>query len=195
MALQGLSGAREAGSFSAKARDRLCLSLSVWSRLRTSLLPDADPPGLQWRALGGGQSLGDLQETQRKGRSALISLSRAPREQLWAPGGNSRDHHGSAPCDSPETAGVGLAQDTVIRGRQGVKPEVGKALVGIGLRGGGALKSIVTGRRKTRRSGDRQWWGCEPAQGRCPTPRTHRGRSTGPVPEGRRPERRWLHSG
>lgn len=150
--------------------------------------------GSEWRALGGGQSLGDLQEPQRKVRSALISLSWAPREQLWAPGGNGRGHHGSAPCDSPETAGVGLAQDTVIRGRQGVIPEVGKALVGIGLRGGGALKSIVTGRRKTWRSGDRQWQGCEPAQGRCPTPRTHRGRSTGPVPEGRRTERGWLHS-
>lgn len=162
--------------------------LSVWSRLRVSLLPDADPSGLRMESPGRGQSLGDLQEPQRKGRSALISLSLTPREEPWAPGGKGRGYHGSAPCDSPETAGVGLAQDTVVRGRQGVKPEVGKALVGIGLRGGGALKSIVTGRRKTRRSGDGQWRGCEPAQGRCPTARTHRGRSTGPVPEGRRTE-------
>lgn len=41
--------------------------------------------GSEWRALGGGQSLGDLQEPQRKVRSALISLSWAPREQPWAP--------------------------------------------------------------------------------------------------------------
>lgn len=138
---------------------------------------------------GWGQSLGDLQEPQRRGRSALISLSLTPCEEPWAPGRKGRGHHGSALCDSPETAGIGLAQDTVVRGRQGVKPEVGKALVGIRLRGGGALKSIVTGRRKTRWSGDRQWQGCKPAQGRCPTPRTHTGRSTGPVPEGRRVRR------
>lgn len=84
---------------------------------------------------------------------------------------------GSAPCYSPETAGVGLAQDTVVRRGQGVKPEVSKALVGVGLGGGGALKSIVTGRREKRTSGD--------SGGQGPHAEDAEADPRGPVPEGR----------
>lgn len=68
-------------------------------------------------------------------------------------------HHEEAVPHSPEAAAVGLAQDTVVWWGQGVKPEAGKALVGLRLRGGGALKSIVAAREK--RSGDRLGWGWE----------------------------------
>lgn len=51
------------------------------------------------------------------------------------PGFCLRTPHGQAdearPAHSPETVGVGLAQDTVIRGGQRVEPEVGKALAGV----------------------------------------------------------------
>lgn len=98
-----------------------------------------------------GQGLG-----QRSGAPAnrtfptLTSLPLTPRRALGAlPQGLDEE----ARVHSPKTVGVHLAQDTVIRGRQGVKPEVGEALVGIRLRGGGALKSIVAVRRKERGSG------------------------------------------
>lgn len=51
-----------------------------------------------------------------------------------------RSGRGEARTHSPETAGVGLAQDAVVRGRQGVKPEVGQA-----LGEGRSLKPIVAG--------------------------------------------------
>lgn len=68
-------------------------------------------------------------------------------------------HREEAVPYSPEAAAVGLAQDTVVWWGQGIKPEAGKALVGLRLRGGGALKSIVAGGEKG--SGDRLGWGWE----------------------------------
>lgn len=70
---------------------------------------------------------------------------------------------------SPKAAAVGLAQDTVVWRGQGVKPEAGKALAGIRLQGGGALKSVVTvggqkSGQKTGLGGDGSWSGAGASQ-------------------------------
>lgn len=123
------------------------------------------------------QCLGWLSGTPAHRAFSPTSLSLTPCGEPWAPGRKARGHPGSAPRYSPETAGVGLAQDTVVRRGQGVKPEVSKALVGVGLGGGGALKSVVTGRREKRTSGD--------SVGQGPLAEDAEADPQGPVPEGR----------
>lgn len=92
---------------------------------------------------GGGSAWGDAQEPQRL----------PPHVGAAGPRQEGRRGHVFGPGYSPETAGVGLAQDTVIRWGQGVEPEVGKARAGVGPRGGGTLKSIVTAGGKSHRQG------------------------------------------
>lgn len=108
------------------------LSLFVQTLLKARSLPDAAPRGLRPCGVA---AWGDSREPSEQ---AILSRLLSPWLCPWS------DVRGPVP-HSPEAAGVGLAQDTVVGRGEGVKPEVRKALVGIRLRGGRALKSVVAG--------------------------------------------------